>query len=75
MTTATLRRPTAFRNRSRPDDGAARALMARLDARFGADPDWIKARDAAADLAAEDWAGQDLATLLAGGPRATGAAN
>ena len=56
-------------------DGAARALMARLDARFGPDPDWIKARDAAADLAAGDWSGQNLAARLAGGPKAAGAAN
>jgi hypothetical protein len=56
-------------------DGAARALMARLDARFGPDPDWIKARNAAADLAAGDWSGQNLAARLAGGPKAAGAAN
>lgn len=48
-------------------DGPARALMARLETRFGADPAWITARDAAADQAAADWTGQDLAKRLAGG--------
>ncbi|RCW79626.1 hypothetical protein [Paracoccus lutimaris] len=48
-------------------DGAARALMARLDARFGAEPDWIKARDEAADLALSDWTGFALATRFAAG--------
>ncbi|RQP05851.1 MAG: hypothetical protein D1H97_10715 [Paracoccus sp. BP8] len=48
-------------------DGPARALMARLDARFGADPAWIEARDQAADLALADWTRQDLARRLSGG--------
>jgi hypothetical protein len=47
-------------------DGAAQALLARIEARFGTDADWIKARDAAADQALTDWTGQDLATRLAG---------
>lgn len=42
-------------------DGLAQALLARLDARFGTDPDWIAARDAAAEQAMGDWTGQDLA--------------
>lgn len=49
-------------------DNAAKAIMARLDNRFGADPDWIKTREAAADQAADDWAGQDLASRLAAAP-------
>ncbi|QRZ14215.1 hypothetical protein JWJ88_11985 (plasmid) [Paracoccus methylovorus] len=50
-------------------DGPAQALMARLDARFGADPAWIRARDKAADLALEDWTRHRLAQRLAGGQR------
>ena len=47
-------------------DGPARALMARLDARFGADPAWVEARDKAADLALDDWTRLDLPRRLAG---------
>ncbi|KGJ05617.1 hypothetical protein IT41_05235 [Paracoccus halophilus] len=47
-------------------DGAAQALLARLEARFGTDPAWIEARDRAADLALNDWTEQDLAARLAG---------
>ncbi len=47
-------------------DGLARSLLARLDARFGADPAWIETRNAAADLAMEDWTGRGLATRFSG---------
>lgn len=47
-------------------DGQAQALIARLDSRFGDDAAWIAARDAAADLALEDWTGMGLATRFAG---------
>lgn len=56
-------------------DGAAKAVMTRLDNRFGADPDWIKTRDAAADQAADDWAAQDLASRLAAPPATAAGAN
>lgn len=46
-------------------DGQAISLIARLDGRFGADADWIAARDAAADLAMQDWTGQQLAARFA----------
>ncbi|RNF34775.1 hypothetical protein [Paracoccus methylarcula] len=46
-------------------DSPARSLMARLDARFGADPAWIDIRDETADLALADWSEQDLANRLA----------
>ncbi|WP_255435478.1 hypothetical protein [Paracoccus sp. S1E-3] len=47
-------------------DGAAQALMARLNARFGAEPVWITAREAAADAAMGDWTTRKLGTVLAG---------
>lgn len=47
-------------------DGAAQALMARLNARFGAEPTWITAREAAADAAMADWTTRKLGTALAG---------
>lgn len=47
-------------------DGVARALMARLDARFGADPAWLQTRAAAEQQALADWTGQNLASVLAG---------
>lgn len=47
-------------------DSAAQAVMTRLDSRFGADPDWIRTRDAAADQASDDWTARDLANRLAG---------
>ena len=47
-------------------DGRSEALIASLDRRFGDDPDWIAARDTAADLAMDDWTGQQLATRFAG---------
>ncbi len=47
-------------------DGAAQALMARLNARFGADPVWITARETAADAALADWTAWKLGTALAG---------
>ncbi|WP_104493062.1 hypothetical protein [Paracoccus denitrificans] len=47
-------------------DGPARALMARLEARFAVDPAWIEARNKAADLALDDWTRRDLARRLAG---------
>ncbi|WP_244936000.1 hypothetical protein [Paracoccus siganidrum] len=46
-------------------DSPARALMDRLQARFGDDPAWIAARAQAADAALEDWTDRDLATTLA----------
>lgn len=46
-------------------DGPAISLIDRLDARFGADPDWIAARDKAADLALEDWTSNQLASRFA----------
>ena len=56
-------------------DGAARALMTRLNARFGADPDWIKTREAASEQASDDWTGQNLASRFAGQTGAPKAAN
>ncbi|MBP6678088.1 MAG: sel1 repeat family protein [Paracoccus sp.] len=56
-------------------DSAAKAIMTRLDNRFGADPDWIQTRDAAADLAVDDWTSHDLASRLAASPATAGAAN
>ena len=56
-------------------DSAAQAVMTRLDARFGADPDWIATREAAADLATDDWTGNDLASRLAGKPATASAPN
>ncbi|MDO5613161.1 MAG: hypothetical protein Q4G14_07965 [Paracoccus sp. (in: a-proteobacteria)] len=47
-------------------DGTAQGLMARLDTRFGSDPDWRPARDRAADQALTDWQSRALATHLAG---------
>lgn len=47
-------------------DGQAQALISRLDTRFGDDADWIVARDAAADLALDDWTGKGLAARFAG---------
>lgn len=46
-------------------DGQAISLISRLDARFGDDADWIAARDAAADLAMDDWTGMQLASRFA----------
>ena len=46
-------------------DGAARALMTRLEARFAEVPAWAEARDAASDLAMTDWTGKALAARLA----------
>lgn len=46
-------------------DGAARALMTRLEARFAGAPAWAEARDAASDLAMTDWTGKALAARLA----------
>lgn len=46
-------------------DAQAQALIARLDTRFGDDADWIAARDAAADLAMDDWTGLQLAARFA----------
>ncbi|MDF3855276.1 sel1 repeat family protein [Paracoccus sp. P2] len=48
-------------------DGPAQALMARLEARFGADPIWLRARDRAEELALEDWTRRKLAQRLAEG--------
>ena len=39
--------------------------MDRVEARFGSDPAWITARDAAADRAAALWDEKSLATALA----------
>lgn len=50
-------------------DGASQALMARLNARFGAEPIWITAREAAADAAMADWTARKLGTALAGAAR------
>ncbi|MDO5604352.1 MAG: hypothetical protein Q4G25_04225 [Paracoccus sp. (in: a-proteobacteria)] len=47
-------------------DGASHALMARLEARFGDDPDWIRARDAAAAQALNDWVSLGLSEVLNG---------
>ena len=40
--------------------------MARLNARFGAEPIWITAREAAADAAMADWTSRKLGSALAG---------
>lgn len=46
-------------------DGPSQLLLKRIDARFGADPAWIKLREAASDQALEDWSDQNLGTRLA----------
>lgn len=50
-------------------DGASEALMARLNARFGGEPVWITAREAAADAAMADWTSRKLGTALAATPQ------
>ncbi|WBU52664.1 hypothetical protein [Paracoccus sp. SCSIO 75233] len=47
-------------------DGASRALMFRLDTRFGRDPAWPEMRDRAGKQAMSDWQDRDLAVVLAG---------
>ena len=49
-------------------DGPSRALMDQIEARFGSDPDWIAARDAAAERAAALWQDKALASALATAP-------